>query len=1093
MDNRDTPYKGLMPYEEDDAPFFFGREKWRQIIIDNLMASRLTVLYGASGVGKSSVLRAGVAYQLREIARRNMRESGALKMAPIVFNSWRDEPLLGFTEQVAEDIQTLLAGRVTEPVPTCSRLDRVLGAWTERIGGKNQIGELFVILDQFEEYFLYHPQESGEGTFAFEFPRAVNSPDLLVNFLISIRKDSLAKLDRFKGHIFNLLSNRLHIEHLDEESASDAIRKPVQEYNRRHTSDHAPVGVEPNLVEAVLEQVKTGKVLLSEEGRGAITSKPEIPPEDCIETPYLQLVMTRLWKEEIGCGSHRLRLDTLKNLGGAGQIVKEHLDARMNRLPPEAQDTAADVFTYLVTPSCNKIAHTVGDLVSFVAGGQRVNFIKSKCQQVQLLLEELSSGESRILRPIGPPTRNPDAGERYEIFHDVLAAPILNWRQRYQEHRRLEAEKQKLKTENEKRKAKFLSIFGAVALVTIVIFVGLLMVWRSEKEKVKVKQALLAENAKIQIINAVTSRMLYGYILFMKNWIEFDSPQQLDTLLRAMQVAGKIERIGEIEFKEPKKSLERILIDVRQKNQFPIDIPSNIFITSADVSVTAQKLATGSIDGWLYLWDLKGEKLAGFEVGEFPVSNVSFSPDGQTLATGSTDGKVRLWDLQGKAQGEFDIGDSRAIISFSPDVRKLVTILSNGAVRFLDLEGQVLRQFYEKDQDDGKKWVAASVSSDGQTIALAAADSTIRFTRLRGDTKAVFKGPTSPTTNITFSPDGQMLTTVSLDNTVHLWDMEGHEQDRFPHPNKVLNVRFSTDNRQLLSITRDGTVRFWKLQKPCNSKIPQEKIVQASFSPDGQKLAAASRDGKVYLWDLKGEKLEEFRFEASLVSSVSFSPDGEKLATGSTDGTVRLWDSKGRQQAQFDGGEGLVAVSFGPDGQKLATASRDGKVYLWDLKGEKLAEFSVAKFSVNNVSFSPDGQKLATASRDGKVYLLDFKGEKLAEFRVGETSVTKVSFSPDGLTLATASADGAIFLWNRKGEPLEKFQSHGGMLKGLAFIHDGKQLATASIDGDIHLWPVTQWSLLELEDPLARGCKYLAEFFETHPIDKEKLAFCMGD
>ena len=65
---RDSPYQGLAPYDEGDAAFFFGRDRERDLITANLMASRLTVLYGVSGVGKSSVLRAGAAHHLHALA-----------------------------------------------------------------------------------------------------------------------------------------------------------------------------------------------------------------------------------------------------------------------------------------------------------------------------------------------------------------------------------------------------------------------------------------------------------------------------------------------------------------------------------------------------------------------------------------------------------------------------------------------------------------------------------------------------------------------------------------------------------------------------------------------------------------------------------------------------------------------------------------------------------------------------------------------------------------------------------------------------------------------------------------------------------------
>ncbi|MCK4793318.1 MAG: ATP-binding protein, partial [Desulfobacteraceae bacterium] len=190
----DCPYKGLMPYSEEDAPFFFGRETEKDIIIANLDASRLTVLYGPSGVGKSSVLRAGVSHDLREISLQNLSRRGEPEFAVVVFNSWRDDPIKGLLDSVRDSVAMALNVEELEPVQTSGMLIETLEAWTSRLDG-----DLLIILDQFEEYFLYHPQEDGEGTFAFEFPRAVNRTDLRVSFLISIRDDSLAKLDRFKG------------------------------------------------------------------------------------------------------------------------------------------------------------------------------------------------------------------------------------------------------------------------------------------------------------------------------------------------------------------------------------------------------------------------------------------------------------------------------------------------------------------------------------------------------------------------------------------------------------------------------------------------------------------------------------------------------------------------------------------------------------------------------------------------------------------------------------------------------------------------------------------------------------------------------
>jgi hypothetical protein len=408
-----SPYIGLMPYAEKDAPLFFGREAEREIITANLIASRLTLLYGASGVGKSSVLHAGVAYRLRQLAQQHLAEHGTPEFVVAVFSAWRDDPLVGLADSIRDAVAQALNVQTLEPVPPSLSFAQTLEAWSERVEG-----DLLIILDQFEEYFLYHPQEDGEGTFAIEFPRAVNGPALRANFLVSIREDSLAKLDRFKGRIPNLFDNYLRIEHLDLAAARIAIENPIEQYNRLQVMDEQQVTIEPALVDGVLEQIRTGQVMLTESGGGIVKGEKA---ETRIETPYLQLVMTRLWDEEMRTASRILRLETLNRLGGAERIVKTHLDMTISALPPNEEDIAARVFHYLVTPSGTKIAHSVRDLAEYA------NLPETKLAPV---LEKLSGTGIRILRPVAPPAGLPGA-LRYEIFHDVLAPAVLDWRARY--------------------------------------------------------------------------------------------------------------------------------------------------------------------------------------------------------------------------------------------------------------------------------------------------------------------------------------------------------------------------------------------------------------------------------------------------------------------------------------------------------------------------------------------------------------------------------------------------------------------------------------------------------------------------------------
>lgn len=422
------PYVGLIPFREEDAAFFFGREQEREIIISNLMASRLTLLYGESGVGKSSVLRAGVAHRLREQARRNLKRGGKPKFAIVVFSSWRDEPLSGLLKQVSKAVETALGHRDFEPVAADLSFVESLREWARRVQG-----QLFIVLDQFEEYFLYHPNQSGAGTFAEEFPLAVNTPGLPVNFIVSYREDAHAKLDFFRKSIPNVYDNCLRIGHLDHDAACAAILKPVEQYNTILKLDEEQgFSVEPGLVKEVLEQVRVGEKFIGESGKGVVGGVND-EKGLVVETPYLQLVMERLWDETVEEKSRVLRLSTLTRLGGAKSIVQTHLDNAMKDLTPRQRQMGASIFNHLVTPSGTKIAQTVPDLADYST------LSHEKEAQLADMMEKLARGERRILRTVAPPPTQPDS-PRYEVFHDVLAQAILDWRRRYlarRERRRL--------------------------------------------------------------------------------------------------------------------------------------------------------------------------------------------------------------------------------------------------------------------------------------------------------------------------------------------------------------------------------------------------------------------------------------------------------------------------------------------------------------------------------------------------------------------------------------------------------------------------------------------------------------------------------
>ena len=483
-----SPYKGLVPYSDEDAEFFFGRERERNFITANLLAERLTLLYGASGVGKSSVLRAGVQHHIKLLAQQNLERLGKPKYVVVVFNDWRDaDPLQSLLVRVGEAVKRTLKEKI-EPVDPSIPFTDALLEWSKRVRG-----HLLIILDQFEEYFLYHEDKDGPGTFAVEFPKAVKNLGLPANFLISFREDAFSKLAFFKVRMPDVFGNYLPIEHLDHNAGQEAILKPILQYNKKFANGDGTVSVEPALVDEVLKQVETGQVIIGETGRGKLKKET---PAALIETPFLQMVMVRLWKEELSSGSHVLQLATLQKLAdtqtgetGAKRIVRTHVDETMDALSPEKQDIAADVFHYLITPSGTKIAHTVADLAKYADLPKK---------QLAATLEELATGEKRILRGVA---RSADSEARYEIFHDVLATPILDWRSRRMLARRAAEEREEIeKIAREREKARSASRLRglAVVLAVMVVVAVVLSIWAFSQQSKATAAAAAAEEARKQ-------------------------------------------------------------------------------------------------------------------------------------------------------------------------------------------------------------------------------------------------------------------------------------------------------------------------------------------------------------------------------------------------------------------------------------------------------------------------------------------------------------------------------------------------------------------------------------------------------------------
>ena len=558
---RPAPYAGLRVYSEEDASFFFGRRRTRDLIISNLRSSRLTLVFGPSGVGKSSVLEAGVAHELKRLAQQNVDQTGAPCFAVTVFNKWQDDPVAGLISAVEQSAMPLLAGRRIDPPKPSSSLADNLGAWAECVGG-----DLLIILDQFEDHFLDQEDEERSSSFDAEFARAVNQPGLRVNFILSIRDDAYSRLDHLKPRIPNLYANSMRIEHLDAEAARAAIEKPIRQYNRFYAGGDDKISIEPELTDEVLRTVRTGRLSLGDVGRGE--SRGASTPgsrRTSIEAPFLQLVMTELWKAEMLAESNTLRLGTLERLGGADQIVSTHLARVMEGLSEGERDLAAGAFGFLVTSSGHKIPYTASDLA-----------VSTELDRHQLLplLEKLARGGQRILRASAP--IDPGGESRYEIAHDVIAKAAFAWRTHYREQQRLEEQKREASAEKQRAmerargeererfigRLRRLAIALAVALVVAVAATVVAIKYYREAERGR-RNAVVSGNIHSEILAG-----LYGVTFLAAD------PQQLSPsmqeVLNGLESDDKQKLLDEIAAANIRQTLDQ-LNDLRDEYQHHID------------------------------------------------------------------------------------------------------------------------------------------------------------------------------------------------------------------------------------------------------------------------------------------------------------------------------------------------------------------------------------------------------------------------------------------------------------------------------------------------------------------------------------------
>jgi WD40 repeat protein len=1085
-----SPYKGLAAYEDTelDALLFFGRARETEVVAANVLASRLTVLYGPSGVGKSSLLRAGVVQALRSWGATS-------PPAVAVYGSWSGDPLAGLEEAAKTAVGEALGREATDAPGTLT--DR-LAAWSAELGA-----ELCLMLDQLEELFLYHPAADGAGGFVDLLPELVTRPGLHVNVLLGLRDDTLAQLDVFKRRIPALFANSLRLDHLDHEAARAAIVGPLGSYNELAGE---AIEIEPALVAAVLDEVEAGRIEPRAPDRGEPASAR--PSTGLIETPYLQLVMQRVWEVERDRGSRVLRLETFRGLGGAQQIVEDHLERALRALTTPERDAAATVFGHLVTPSGTKVAHGIADLASYASMSE---------SQLEPVLRSLA--QERILRPLGK--NGHGAGSRYEIFHDVLGEAVLSWRIEHETARQLERERREAERKHRRVLAvAAVALFALAAMTAVAIFAlaqrGFALDQRENANR-RAQQAhareLIAQAASQLDVDPLESLRL-GMAAS-----RVERTDQVEDILRQALLRSRLRQVlpvkGAVRAAIFNRDGDRVAVagdgdsvhifEPQTGRQLRV-IRDQSQIDGTAFSPDGRLLATANRGGGVRVWRVETGALQAVNRFHTRLTNVRFSPDGRLLlAWGGGDWAAHVWSLLGRPTNS-TLRNPRRVTSavFTPDSTQVLTLAGDRFARIFSVDGRLLQSL-----EHPARVTSASFSPLGRVLVTGSAD---RLGRIwypaRAEQWKTLRGHTAPILDVAFSPNGSLVATGSADGMARVWSAAtGNVVATMDlHANIVREVAFSPQaGRSLVTVSSDGATRVWQTRSSRQLATlagPGSLITSATFSRNGRTVLTGGEDGVARIWDAQAEPgLRVLSRHKGGVTSAALSPTGAFVVSGGPDGFVRVTRLRSSVRRTIPIRSPVVRVAASPD--SFAASSRRGRVYLW--RADRLTPPRILPLSAraDALAFSSDGKMLATGSRDGVVRLWDVRtareidtlrglgsgvravafspkgslvlaGSDRGETRVWTTrgelrsvlrghraGITSAAFAPDGKSVVTTSGYAWARLWNAQtGRILHTLRGHKDGINASSFSSDGRLVATASLDHDVRIWNVATGELV---------------------------------
>jgi len=1101
------PYKGLNYFDEADADLFVGREDLTAKLMERILSmtlarhsnqTRFLAVVGASGSGKSSLVRAGLIPALR------WNEKSA---------DWHFH-IITPTAHPLESLATSLTLEETSLTSTTALIDdfardeRALNLFARRRFQSEGKSRLLLVVDQFEETFALCRSEGERVSFTGNLLRAASEADGPVMVIITLRADFYAHCANYIQLREALSESQEYIGAMSDDELRRAIEEPAKRGNWEieeglvdvllHDVGHEP-GALPLLSHALMEtwQRRRGRTMTL----GGYTSSGGVHGA-IAETA--ETVFTDQFTQEQQSIARRIFL-RLTELGDDTSAVDTRRRANLEELilnPEEADSTRgvlkalADARLISLDENTAEVAHEA--LIREWPALQ--GWLEENRERLRLQRQLTEAAQDWLEME-----RTPDLlfrGARLEQFKawnqktELALSQLENdFLQASLDHEN-ERAKRDLKQEQTQRNLQrsFVGtlILGLVVSLALSIF-ALAARNNANRSAAEFRSIALAAGALEELDNGYPDRALA--LALEANNMENPPPraqQMLFTTATSTWMRQRFEHSAAIRGVTYSPDSKFLLTTGDNHKATLWEIETGEIVKTLEHNCILWKSAfqpggdlialTCGDEGLIILWNPTLDEVSYINVNETGLIYVVFLADGKQVLVGGVSGQITLWDVESKSLIRTFEGHTSAAFGFdlNPDRTRFISGSNDNTARIWDLATgetlMVLEMPNDEELSDERGVTGVRFLPDNQRVVTGDFGGFLYLWDITtGEILREYEDVKAPVAAIDVSDDGEFLlmSTTSGEAYINLYDVESGKVLRsyFGHTIGIYGLDFSPDGKTIASASVDGTAAIWDLEVPgmvYKVDLPASGSgSEIAMHPDGKSFFEAGFDGIIRMRDVAtGQIIRTFDDNAGRwCVSLGVSPDGRYLISGdyvtselNEEQNAYLWDIRtGELLRTFDQNNGYIfAIAFSPDGKNVAIGEAFGKrILMYEVStGRVLQTFEGHTNWVQNVVFSPDGQKLYSAGRDLTIREWDTEtAENLRTFEGHTSRIRGIDISPDGKQLISGSDDFTLKLWDLEtGQPIKTFIGHDSFVYRAHFSPDGKYILSTGFNLNVILW-----------------------------------------